>query len=326
LIPRYKPIPGSLSGQLNSVGANTMDSITLRWLELYRKNHPGVDTTMQALASGTVYEGFLNPVNGDMSVQIGPCARELLPAEKEKIREKYDYDLIPIRVAGGSFASPGFTHAIVFYVNVENPINSLTFEQLTAVYRQGSTITWGQLGATGDWANKKVNCWGLVLPNGIAMYVQATVMNNIPFRDDIINVTTTNGINALDKITLGVAKDPYAIGYAGIPNNNAGVKMLSVSYNMAPFVYPTFESIVSKVYPISRYVYIYINPTAPLHPNVVEFLNVVLSYDGQSIIPEWSPFLPLPASVLEEELTKLDQLVSDNNNKFERYFGYKKLN
>jgi phosphate transport system substrate-binding protein len=310
LIPHYKPTPQSLSGELNSVGANTMDSITLRWLEMYRTSHPDVATTMQALASGTAYEGFLNPVNNQLLVQLGPVAREIMPHEMALVYQKYGYDLLPFRVAGGSFDTPGFTHALVFYVNIANPINSLSFEQLTAAWRQGGLTTWGQLGATGDWADKKITFWGLILPNGIANYIQATVMNNIPYRGDINNVTTSDGIAALDKITLGVAKDLYAMGYSGLANHNAGVKILSVSAPNSPFVYPTFETILSKVYPMSRFVYVYVNPTRPLHPNVVEFLRLVLSYEGQEIVAKNSPFLPMPASVVEEELAKLDQLVN----------------
>jgi phosphate transport system substrate-binding protein len=288
-----------------------MDSMTLRWLELYRTCHPEVATTIQALASGTVYQGFLSPVNDDITSQIGPCAREVMPHEMAEIRAKYGYDLIPFRVAGGSFASPGYTHAIAFYVNVANPLSSLSFNQLTAAWN-GVYNSWGQLGLTGEWANQKINFWGLILPNGIANYVQQTVMNGLPYRTDIKNVTTSDGIAALDKISFGVATDPYAIGYAGIPNNNAGVKMLAVS-NGGPAVVPSWETIVSKLYPMSRYAYVYVNPTLPLNPNVVEFLRLVLSYEGQKIVAENAAFLPLPASIVEEELAKLNQLVGKSN-------------
>jgi phosphate transport system substrate-binding protein len=284
-----------------------MDSMTLRWLELYRTSHPEVATTMQALSSNTATTGFLSPVS-DVTVQIAPCAREIMPHEMAQIRAKYGYDLIPFRVAGGSFASPGFTHAIVFYVNIANPLTSLSFDLLTAAWREGGATTWGHLGLTGEWADKKINFWGLILPNGIANYVQTTVMNGIPYRTDINNVTTSDGIPALDKISLAVAMDPYAIGYSGVSNKNAGVKMLAVSSDGGTAIAPTWETIVSKVYPMSRYVHIYVNPTPPLHPNVVEFLRLVLSYEGQKIVADNAVFLPLPAFVVEEELAKLNQI------------------
>jgi phosphate transport system substrate-binding protein len=285
-----------------------MDSITLRWHELFRRNHPDVDTTMQALASGTVVTGFLDPVNEDILVQIGPCAREVMPHEMDLIRQKYGYDLIGFRVAGGSYASPGFTHAIVFYVHVSNPLSELTLDQIGSAFRQNAATTWGQLGATGEWADKRINLWGLVLPNGIANYVQLNVLLGSPWRTDITTVTTeADGIPALDKISFGVSQDPYAMGYSGIANYNPGVKMLAVSAT-GPKIYPSYESILTKGYPLSRYVYIYVNPTKPLHQNVVEFLRLVLSYEGQTIVAQNSPFLPLPATVVDEELAKLDQL------------------
>jgi phosphate transport system substrate-binding protein len=263
---------------------------------------------MQALASGTVHEGFLNPVNADILVQIGPCAREVMPHEMDLVRQKYGYDLLPFRVAGGSYNSPGFTHSIVFYVHQSNPFNALSLNQIGSAYRQNAAVTWGDLGASGDWADKRINLWGLILPNGIANYVQVNVLNNALFRTDIQTVTTDT-IPALDKITFGVALDPYAMGYSGISNWNPGVKMLAITDAPGPTVYPSYESILSKEYPLSRYVYIYVNPTIPLHPNVVEFLRVVLSYEGQKIVADCGPFLPLPASVVEEELAKLQQFV-----------------
>jgi phosphate transport system substrate-binding protein len=307
-IPRYKPTSVALTGELNSRGANTIDSITMRWIELFRNSHPDVMTTMQALASGTVLEGFLDPVNADITVQVGPCAREVMPHEMDLIRQKYGYNLLAFRVAGGSYNTPGFTHSIVFYVHQTNPFNALSLNQIGSAYRQNAAVTWGDLGATGDWFDKKINLWGLILPNGIANYVQLNVLNGALFRTDITTVTSDT-IPALDKISFGVSQDPYAMGYSGVSNWNPGVKMLGISDPPQPTVFPTYEAILSKDYPLSRYAYIYVNPTLPLHPNVVEFLKVVLSYEGQKIVAEYGPFLPLPASVVAEELAKLQQFV-----------------
>jgi phosphate transport system substrate-binding protein len=310
-IPHYKPRTTALTDQLNSVGANTMDSMTLRWLELFRNSHPEVATTMQALASGTVYTGFLTPVS-TLAVQVGPCAREQLPIELAEIRAKYGYDLLPFRVAGGSFKSPGYTHAIVFYVHKTNPLDRLSFSQLANAWRDGGVTTWGSLGATGEWADKKINLWGLVYPNGIAHYVQINVLNGGPFRTDI-NTVTSDTIPALDKISFAVSQDPYAMGYAGVSNWNPGVKILSVS-TTGDYVYPSWEKVLSKEYPLSRFVYINVDPNRPLHPNVVEFLRVVLSYEGQEIVAQNAAFLPLPASIVEEELRKLELFATNATN------------
>jgi len=263
---------------------------------------------MQALASGTVLTGFLDPVNADIQVQVGPCAREVMPHEMDQVRQKYGYDLLPFRVAGGSYNTPGFTHSIVFYVHESNPLNELSLNQIGSAYRPNAAVTWGDLGATGEWADKRINLWGLILPNGIANYVQVNVMNGAPFRTDI-KAVTSDTIPALDKISFGVSQDPYAIGYSGVSNWNPGVKILAISDPPGPSVFPSYEAILSKEYPLSRFAYIYVNPTRPLHPNVVEFLRAVLSYEGQKIVAEMGPFLPLPASIVAAELAKLQQFV-----------------
>jgi phosphate transport system substrate-binding protein len=70
----------------------------------------------------------------------------------------------------------------------------------------------------------------------------------------------------------------------------------------------TLASVTDKSYPLARFVYIAINkaPGQPLPPGVREFLRLVLSREGQEVIAAEGYFLPLPASIVREELAKLD--------------------
>jgi phosphate transport system substrate-binding protein len=69
----------------------------------------------------------------------------------------------------------------------------------------------------------------------------------------------------------------------------------------------SYDHVLSGKYPLSRFLYIYINkqPNQKLDPLMKEFLTFVLSYEGQQIVIK-DGYLPLPTKVVLEELKKLD--------------------
>jgi phosphate transport system substrate-binding protein len=204
----YKPVTG-LSGQLRSVGADTMEKITSGWIDGFTRIYPSVKISMEAKASGTAAPAL---VAG--TADMGPVAREMLPNEVAPFVKKYGYKPFAIRVAGGSYRTPGKTHAIAFLVNAKNPIEKLTFAQLDAIYSttrkrgHAGIKTWGDVGLTGEWAHKPIHLWGLIRPNGIANFVQERVLENGEYKSGITERTTVGNLPALDAIAQGVAADP----------------------------------------------------------------------------------------------------------------------
>ena len=308
-LPDYKPA-AQISGTLNSVGADTMETLMKYWIELFTKTHPGTKIEMEAKASGTAAPALTAGTS-----QLGPVAREMLPNEIAPFEQKYGYKPFAIRVAGGSYRTPGKTHAICFYVNKDNPIDKLSYSQLDAIFstthRRGheDITTWGQLGLTGEWSDKKISLWGLIRPNGIANFVQERVLLNGEYKSGINERTTVGSLPALDAIVQGVAADRYAIGYAGFSNAIPGVKQVALAEkDNGPYFKGTFDEVVSQKYPLSRFIYIYMNrpPDKPLDPLVKEFLNMVLSKEGEEAVVREGIFLPLPAEILIKERGKLN--------------------
>jgi phosphate transport system substrate-binding protein len=87
------------------------------------------------------------------------------------------------------------------------------------------------------------------------------------------------------------------------------VKVVPIAENdHEPFVAPTVEAVASHKYPLSRYVYIFVNrvPGKPLEPKIKEFLALVLSREGQQVIADEGVYIPLTADVVREELRKLE--------------------
>jgi phosphate transport system substrate-binding protein len=282
-IPSWKPGPLTIAPeeQLNLVGADVMDEITLGWVKMFRKAYPKLSVTMEARASGTG-----GPALTEGRAHLAPVGRELLPPEEKAFVEKFGYQPFAIRVATGSRGSLGKTAASVVLVDKNNPIKGLTLAQLDAIYsktrlRGNPDIkTWGDLGLTGEWAARPIQF-----------------------------VKGKGGVHAFTVAAEDMGQHPGGLTYALLANVTPNVKVLPLADNpREPFADPSVENVYSHRYPLSRYVYIFVNrpPGKPLEPKVKEFLKAVLSRDGQDIVAKEGVYIPLTPQVVREELAKLE--------------------
>ena len=307
--PEYVPGP-KLSGEFHTIGSPTMDTITLGWLEIFRAAHLEIEdvTTMEARANTTVVTGLISGQS-----QAGPASRSLFPEETAAFVKKFGYEPTQIRVCGGAYDRVGYSPALAVFVNQDNPLTEITLTQLEEIYAKDGTITkWGQLGLTGEWADRPIQIFGLNLPNGIAPFFQEAAMHARDFRPEITTRATDRSgtvvVRALSGMVKGVAVDRFGLCYAGPNNAQPGTKMLAIVPAAGrPAVTLTRGHVLDRSYPLSRYLYIYINrpPGQSLPPNLREFLRVVLSRQGQEVVTRRSPLLPLPPAVVREELAKL---------------------
>ena len=303
-IPSYQPVPG-LSGQLTGVLSATLPGITDRWIAGFTKIYPKVKIITDL--GGTDAGG---PRLAEQTADFAFIARVMLGSNVQPFIDKFGYEPLQISVAGGSFAVHGFSDTMVFIVNKDNPINELSFTQLDAMYsltrnRGGKeAITkWGQLGLTGDWADKPIHLWGVEIPNGFDTYVNIRVLANGIWRNDVQSLHTVGPL--ADK----VAEDPYSISYTGrgqIANPNVKIIKLKV-HDSDPAVEATFDTVTDQSYPLSRQVYIFVNkkPGVPLNPVLREFIRYAISREGQQAVVDDAIFTPLPASILAQQSAKL---------------------
>lgn len=309
-LPSYQPRSG-LSGVLHSVGADTMDEIVFDWIRAFRRLHPQLGMTMEARASLTAAPALTSGL-----ADVAPVARELLPSEMTAFEQRFGYKPLAIRVAGGSYATQGRTHALAIIVHKDNPLAQISLPQLDAIYsttrKRGQPepiTTWGQLGLTGEWADRPITAYGLRRPNGIVNFFQARVMLGGEFRSNVNERMGSGYVEAFDAVVQSVAEDPAGIAYARFDPGQQGVKALAVSVSPdGPFVSGTFENVRNQSYPLARTVHIYVNraPGRPLDPRVREFLRFALSREGQRIVAADGDFLPLPPDLIREELAKLE--------------------
>ena len=220
-------------------------------------------------------------------------------------------------------------------MNKDNPLRQINFSQLDGIFgaaREGGWVgfawhdefargpeknirTWGQLGLTGEWADKPIHVHWL----NLRYHMSETISNRLLKGSDkwnenarlYANEPLANGDNYLAsrRCMDEVAKDPYAITISTIAWLTPQIKCLAVSEkDGGPYVPLTIETCQDGSYPLADQSYLYLNrkPGTPVDPKLKEFLRYVLSREGQAAIMHDGKFLPLPAEVVLAQLKKLE--------------------
>src|ERR1700738_1567338 len=307
-------MPGEVASEpeeaLNLVGADVMDEITLGWVKLFRKAYPKLSVTMEARASGTGGPGLV-----DGKGHLAPVGRELLPAEEKSFVDKFGYKPFAIRVATGSVGSLGKTATSVVLVDKNNPIKGLTMAQLDAIYSKtrlrghADINTWGDLGLTGEVGQRPIHLYGFEPGNGIEQFLKGVLLKGGEYKDGIQFVKGKGFSHAFTVAAEDMGQHPGGLTYALLANVTPNVKVLPLAEKAGdPFLAPTVENVYSHRYPLSRYVYIFVNrpPGKAIEPKIKEFLKAALSLEGQDIVAREGVYIPLTPQTVREELAKLD--------------------
>lgn len=283
-----------VSGNLSSVGSDTMNNLLTLWGEAFARLYPTVRIQVEGKGSSTAPPALIAG-----TAQLGPMSREMKAEELDAIEKKYGYRPIQIRAA---------LDVLAVYVNKDNPIASLSLPEVDAIFsktrKQGfpnDITTWGQLGLKGEWSGRPLSMFGRNAASGTYGYFKEHVLAKGDFKD------TVKEQPGSASVVQGVTEDKFAIGYSGIGYRTSGVRALPLAAKLGGQpMEPSYENALSNKYPLARYLYIYVlrDPRRPMDPLVKEFLTLALSRDGQEVVVK-DGFLPLPAAVAAEELAKL---------------------
>lgn len=263
------------------------------WAEGFNKVYPNVKVQIEGKGSTTAPPALISG-----TAQMGPMSRAMKPTEIDAFEKKYGYKPTAIRTA---------LDALAVYVNKDNPLKGLCIPQIDAIFsktRKGKykedIKTWGQLGLTGEWSTRPISLYGRNSASGTYGYFKEHALYKGDFKD------TVKEQPGSASVIQGVAADRYAIGYSGIGYKTSGVIAVPLSLKEGePYKEAEIKNVMNGSYPLARFLYIYINkkPGQPLDPLVREFVKYILSKEGQEVAVK-DGFLPLPASVVEEELKK----------------------
>jgi phosphate transport system substrate-binding protein len=292
-LPAYKAASG-VSGNLSSVGSDTLNNLMTFWAELFAKYYPSAKVQIEGKGSSTAPPALIAG-----TAQLGPMSREMKGSEIDQFEKKYGYKPTALRTS---------VDALAVFVNKDNPIKCLSLGQVDAIFsksrRRGAkddVTTWGQLGLTGEWASRPVSLYGRNSASGTYGFFKEHSLKNGDFKDSVKEQPGSASV------VQGVTVDRFAVGYSGIGYATAGVRAVPLTEkDGGACVDATADNAYNGSYPLARFLYVYVNkaPGKPVDPLVREFVRLMLSREGQEAVIK-DGYFPIPASVAKEEANKV---------------------
>lgn len=292
-LPTYTKASG-VSGNISSVGSDTLANLMTLWAEDFKRLYPNVNIQIQAAGSSTA-----PPALTEGTSNFGPMSRQMKDKEVAAFEKKYGYKPTAIPVA---------IDALAVFVHKDNPIKGLSLPEVDAIFsstRKGGhsedITNWGAAGLDGAWADRDVQLFGRNSVSGTYGYFKSNAL----FKGDFKNSVNEQPGSA--SVVQSVSTSLNGIGYSGIGYQTSSVRALPLAKKEGgELIEATPENAATGKYPLSRFLYVYVNkaPNKPLAPLEREFVKMVLSKMGQEVVVK-DGYVPLPAKVSAKYLSDL---------------------
>ncbi|MBF0677240.1 phosphate ABC transporter substrate-binding protein PstS [Pseudomonas sp.] len=282
-----------VSGNLSSVGSDSLANLMTLWAEEFKRSYPNVNIQIQAAGSSTA-----PPALTEGTANMGPMSRPMKDNEIQAFEQKYGYKPTAVPVA---------IDALAVFVHKDNPIKSLDIAQVDAIFSNTrlcggdkSITTWGQLGLTGEWANKPIQLFGRNSVSGTYGYFKEEALCKGDFK---ANVNEQPGSAS---VVQSISSTLNAIGYSGIGYKTSSVRAVPLSKKGGEAFEASEANALAGKFPLARFFYVYVNkaPNKSLSPLDAEFIKLVLSKQGQEVVVK-DGYIPLPKNVVDKTLKEL---------------------
>jgi len=331
-LPHYVP-KQQLTGTIRIWGNNYLNDGQLGgfWVEAFKKFQPGLNIEYH-LPTGTIAVSAVAAGIADLGMNYKATLSDRLIFE-----QVFHHPLTEVTAVTGSFDVYGWGPAGMVVVNKDNPLTQISIKQLDGVFgsarlggyegsvwhtdypysrgREDNIRTWGQLGLTGEWADKPIHVGGQNLSAGAMLQFSNDVLGgSLQFADGYqayTNYITPDGkVNSWSlQVRRAVKRDKYSMFYASPSTLSPDLKELAIqARDGGPYVPRTLETVRDNSYPLTHHAFFYLNrnPGQPVDPKVDEFLHFILSQEGQDCVQREGRYLPLTAAIVNEQLKKIE--------------------
>lgn len=287
-LPSYRPTQG-VSGNLKSIGSDTMNNLMTLWGEEFRKAYPNVKLEVEGKGSSTAPPALI-----EGQAQFGPMSREMKQSEIDAFEKKFGYKPTALRTG---------VDALAVFVHKDAPIDEISMEQVRMIFSvEGKDMTWGDVGVKdAAWASKPISLYGRNSASGTYGYFKEFALSKKDFKPSVKEQPGSSSV------VQGIATDKFGMGYSGIGYKTADVKALKIKAKPTDKAVPaTAEAALDGTYPLARFLYVYINhkPGTAIDPLRGEFIKLVFSKQGQEGVIK-DGYIPVPAAVAREDLAKI---------------------
>ncbi len=249
-LPEYRS-ESAVIGKVVSIGSDSLNNLMTFWAEGIQERHPALRVEIEGKGGSTAPATLLSG-----SANIGTMTRRMRDDEIAPITAAWGYAPTAIAVA---------VDALAVFVHPDNPIPSLTLQQLDAIFsstclRRGiSATTWGDLGLSGEWATRSLTPVGRNPASGSYGYFKWLVLAKGEFTSSVVALPGLRGVVAQ------VASDLVGIGYTGVGYIDAGVRAVPLVDGDAIPVLADAVTSRDGSYPLARRFYLYarIDPARP---------------------------------------------------------------
>jgi phosphate transport system substrate-binding protein len=296
----YQISSETMNGELIVRGSTRLEPMVRAWFKEFSTLYPQVKTNIKASGSGSAPKAL---ASGEAN--IGAMSRPIKQKEIKAFVKEKGYPPLELKVA---------MDALAVYVNRKNPIKQLTLEEVDAIFsstsqcsrdngrNQKSIDHWEQLG----WRKG-----GVITPHnfnktsgGYGLF-RKRVLCKGEYKKGLLGKHKTS-----PQMTAAIGKSIASIGYASRSGNSGyGAKIIALSRSKAfPYYFPNSQNIASNNYPLSRFLYLYIDkpPAEPMPPYLKEFIKYIYSSNGQSTISK-AGAIPLPAQFIGKQLAEINR-------------------
>ncbi len=340
-LPEYKP-GKPLNGTIRQWGSNYLKDSPLQgyFEEAFARHQPGIRFENNLTSTFVGMAGLYTK-----QADLAAMGRHPSWEELQSYQRIFGTEPVEIVMATGSYDVSGWTFALVPFVHKDNPIGKLTIEQLDGIFgaqREGGWVgnnwdptaargpeknlrTWGQLGLTGEWADKKINVHAYNLNFHFPRdFAEKVFGGGYKWNESLIEYSNKTRVDATsdygklwvagDQMMDVLGTDRYGITYTSmLYRDKPGVKTVPLAKTAAgPYVFPSLETVQDHSYPMTREVFFYTNRAVggKVDPLVAEYLRFVVSREGQALVQKDGKYLPMTAGKARAQLRELDRVGS----------------
>jgi phosphate transport system substrate-binding protein len=288
-LPEYKPVEG-VSGNIKSIGSDTMNNLMALWSEGFSKFYPSVRPEIEGKGTSTAPPALISG-----TANFGPMSRDMKPSEIDQFEEKYGYEPTQLRTS---------VDMLAVYVNKDNPLESLSLSQVDAIFSVNRNLghsndirTWDQLGLEGEYARKPISMYGRNSASGTYGFFKEHALGKGDFKNSVKEQPGSSSV------VQSITADRYGIGYSGIGYKTAGVRAIPLAAAEGDEAIPATPEYAYGDYPLARTLNLAINykPGSELDPLRREFIKYIFSRQGQQDVIK-DGYFPMTAKMAAEEL------------------------